>query len=145
MASVVALAMSAGLRAGESRPSGQEAPVPDVVYVGTPYDVVSAMLKMAKIKKEDLIYDLGCGDGRMVVLAAKKHGCRAVGYEIDPERVSAAVENIKRNGVGHLVKIVEADLFELDYSAADVILLYLLPEPCLPVLPHPVSLSSLQN
>jgi ribosomal protein L11 methylase PrmA len=101
---------------------------PDVVYVGTPYDVVSRMLKLAAVTKNDLVYDLGCGDGRMVVLAAKKYGCRGIGYDIDPERVAAAVENVKRNEVGRLVRIVQADLFKLDFREADVLSLYLLPE-----------------
>jgi ribosomal protein L11 methylase PrmA len=101
---------------------------PDVVYVGTPYDIVSTMLKMARIKKSDLVYDLGCGDGRILVLAAQKYGCRSVGYDIDPERVKASRENVARNGVEKLVKIVQADIFTLDLRRANVIPLYLLPE-----------------
>src|SRR5512135_3555047 len=85
-------------------PESEQFRTPDVVYVGTPYDIVSRMLKIASVKKQDLVYDLGCGDGRMVVLAAKKYGCRGIGYDIDPERVSAALENVKRNEVGRLVK-----------------------------------------
>jgi cyclopropane fatty-acyl-phospholipid synthase-like methyltransferase len=101
---------------------------PDVVYVGTPYDVVSAMLRLARVRKEDTVCDLGCGDGRMVVLAAEKYGCRGIGYDIDPERVIAALKNVRKNRVGHLVKIVQQDLFTLDFSAANVLSLYLLPE-----------------
>jgi SAM-dependent methyltransferase len=101
---------------------------PDVVYVGTPYDVVSRMLKMAQIKKSDLVYDLGCGDGRILVLAAQKYGCRGVGYDIDPVRVRESRENVARNKVEKLVKIVQADIFTLDLRKADVIPLYLLPE-----------------
>ncbi len=101
---------------------------PDVVYVGTPYDVVSRMLRMAQIKKSDLVYDLGCGDGRILVLAAQKYGCRAVGYDIDPVRVRASRENVARNKVGKFVQIVQADIFTLDLRKADVIPLYLLPE-----------------
>jgi SAM-dependent methyltransferase len=107
--------------------SGQER-TPDVVYVGTPYDVVSRMLGLARIGKDDVVYDLGCGDGRMVVLAAQKYGCRGKGYDIDPERVRAARANARSHGVDDLVEIVEADLFKLDFSAADVLSLYLLPE-----------------
>jgi len=114
--------------AREVRPQAQTVRTPDVVYVGTPYDVVSAMLKLARIKKDDLVYDLGCGDGRMIVLAAKRYGCRGIGYDIDPERVSAAVANVKRNKVEQLVKIVQADLFTLDFKDADVLSLYLLPD-----------------
>ncbi len=101
---------------------------PDVVYVGTPYDVASRMLKMAKIKKTDLVYDLGCGDGRLLVLAAQKYGCRGVGYDIDPVRVRESRENVARNKVEALVKIIQADIFTLDLRKADVIPLYLLPE-----------------
>jgi ribosomal protein L11 methylase PrmA len=101
---------------------------PDVVYVGTPYDLVSKMLQMAKVKRSDMVYDLGCGDGRMLVLAAQKYGCRGVGYDIDPERVRAARQNVARNQVENLVKIVQADIFKLDLSKADVLPLYLLPE-----------------
>ena len=101
---------------------------PDVVYVGTPYDIVSKMLKMARVKKSDLVYDLGCGDGRILVLAAQKYGCRGVGYDIDPERVRDSRENVVRNGVEKLVKIVQADIFTLDLRKATVIPLHLLPE-----------------
>jgi ribosomal protein L11 methylase PrmA len=101
---------------------------PDVVYVGTPHDIVAKMLKMAGIKKSDLVYDLGCGDGRILVLAAQKYGCRGVGYDIDPERVKASRENVARNGVENLVKIEQADIFTLDLRQANVIPLYLLPE-----------------
>ncbi len=101
---------------------------PDVVYVGTPYDVVSRMLTLAGVKKGDVVYDLGCGDGRMVILAAEKYGCRGVGFDIDPERISAALKNVRENGVAGLVTIVERDLFTVDLSEADVLLLYLLPE-----------------
>jgi SAM-dependent methyltransferase len=101
---------------------------PDVVYVGTPYDVVLRMLRLARVKKSDVIYDLGCGDGRMVVMAARKYGARGQGFDIDPERVNAARANVQRNGVGGLVSISQEDLFKLDFSAADVLSLYLLPE-----------------
>jgi ribosomal protein L11 methylase PrmA len=101
---------------------------PDVVYVGTPYDVVSKMLQMAQVKKGDLVYDLGCGDARMLILAAQKYGTKGRGYDIDPERVKASRENVARNNVGKLVKILQADIFTLDLSKADVIPIYLLPE-----------------
>jgi ribosomal protein L11 methylase PrmA len=123
----VAFLLCAGLQADDSRPQLDQTRTPDVVYVGTPYDVVSKMLKLAGVKKEDVVYDLGCGDGRMVVLAAKKYGCRGIGYDIDPERVTAALGNVKTNRVAHLVKIVQEDIFTLDFSNADVLPLYLLP------------------
>ena len=101
---------------------------PDVVYVGTPYDIVSKMLKMARVKKSDMVYDLGCGDARILVLAAQKYGCRGVGYDIDPERVKDSRENVAKNGVDKLVKIFQADIFTLDLRKASVIPIYLLPE-----------------
>jgi SAM-dependent methyltransferase len=100
---------------------------PDVIYVPTPHEVVDKMLRLAKVTKDDLVYDLGCGDGRIVVAAAKKYGCKAVGFDIDPKRVAEAKENVKKNKVEHLVTIEQKDIFELDLSKASVITLYLLP------------------
>jgi len=128
MVIAAALLLGASLKADGMRLPPHQAHTPDVVYVGTPYDVVSRMLKLAALKKSDVVYDLGCGDGRMIVLAAKKYGCRGIGYDIDPERVAAALENVRKNGVGDLVKIVQADLFTVDLSGADVLSLYLLPD-----------------
>jgi len=101
---------------------------PDVEFIPTPQDVVDKMLELAKVKKDDLVYDLGCGDGRIVVTAAKRYGCKAVGYDIDPQRVEESLENVEKNNVGHLVRIKQKDIFTLDLSEADVITLYLLPE-----------------
>lgn len=101
---------------------------PEVVYVGTPYDVVSQMLHMANVKKDDLLMDLGCGDGRMLVLAAQKYGARGIGIEIDPDMVREARRNAGRNNVSNLVQIIQADIFETDISEADILLIYLLPE-----------------
>lgn len=99
---------------------------PDVHFYPTPQAVVDKMLELAEIKKTDLVYDLGCGDGRIVVTAAKRYGCKAVGYDIDRERVKESLENVSMNGVGHLVTIRQKDIFTLDLSKADVITLYLL-------------------
>ena len=101
---------------------------PDVIYVPTPQAVVDRMLQMAEVKKDDLVYDLGCGDGRIVVTAAKKYGCKAVGFDIDPDRVKEARENVRKNAVGELVTIKQEDIFKQDLSKANVITLYLLPE-----------------
>ena len=101
---------------------------PDVHYVPTPQNVVDRMLELAEVKKDDLVYDLGCGDGRIVVTAAKKYGCKGVGYDIDPQRVRESLENVEKNNVGHLVRIEQKDIFTLDLSDANVITLYLLPE-----------------
>jgi precorrin-6B methylase 2 len=100
---------------------------PDVIFVPTPQDVVDKMLELAQVTKGDLLYDLGCGDGRIVVTAAKRYGCKAVGYDIDPERVNESLENVQKNNVGDLVTIEQKDIFTLDLSQANVITLYLLP------------------
>jgi len=100
---------------------------PDVIYVPTPNDVVAKMLELANVQKDDLLYDLGCGDGRIVVTAAKRFGCKAVGYDIDPKRVKESLENVAQNNIGHLVTIEQKDIFTLDLGKANVITLYLLP------------------
>ena len=99
---------------------------PDVIYVPTRQTVVDAMLTVAKVKAGDVVYDLGCGDGRIVVSAAKL-GARGIGIDIDPQRVSEANQNVQRNGVGDRVKILSQDLFTTDFSDANVVALYLLP------------------
>jgi SAM-dependent methyltransferase len=101
---------------------------PDARFVPTPQDVVEKMLELAKVKKTDVVYDLGCGDGRIVVTAAKKYGCKAVGFDIDPARVKDSLANVRKNKVEKLVTIQKKDLFTLDLSKANVVTLYLLPE-----------------
>ena len=90
--------------------NGQEVRKPDVIYVPTPQEVVNKMLELAQVKKTDLVYDLGCGDGRIVVTAAKKYGTKAVGFDIDPQRVKESRENVAKNNVEHLVKIEQKDI-----------------------------------
>ena len=109
--------------------AGQEAPTrrPDVIFVPTPEEVVEAMLQVANVTKNDIVYDLGSGDGRIPVTAAKKYGARGVGIDIDPQRIKEANENVAKNNVGHLVRIMNADLFTTDISEATVVTLYLLP------------------
>ena len=99
----------------------------DVIFVPTPQDVVDKMLELAEVKKGDLVYDLGCGDGRILVTAAKRYGCRALGYDLDPDRVKESRENVEKNQLGGLIRIEQKDIFTLDLSEADVITLYLLP------------------
>ena len=101
---------------------------PDVIYVPTPEAVVDRMLELAAIEPDDVVYDLGCGDGRIVIAAAQRYGVKAWGFDIDPERVAEARENAEAAGVEHLVTIEQKDIFELDLSPASVITLYLLPE-----------------
>jgi predicted RNA methylase len=100
---------------------------PDVIYVPTPQAVVDRMLELADIKKDDVVYDLGCGDGRIVISAAKKYGVKAVGFDIDPKRVKESQENVSLNHLEDLVTIKQHDIFELDLTKANVITLYLLP------------------
>jgi len=101
---------------------------PDVHFVATPHEVVEIMLRLADVKKDDLVYDLGCGDGRIVIAAAKKYGVRAYGFDIDPIRVEESIENVKKEKLEKLVTIKEQDIFDLDLSGASVITLYLLPQ-----------------
>lgn len=99
---------------------------PDVPYVPTTEPAVEAMLDLAKVTKNDVVYDLGCGDGRIVITAAKKFGARGVGIDINPERIAEARANAKKAGVEHLVKFIEQDLFEADIREASVVTLFLL-------------------
>ena len=101
---------------------------PDVPYVPTPEDVVEAMLKLANVTKNDVVYDLGCGDGRIVITAAQKYGARGVGVDINPERIQDSNANAKKAGVTDRVKFVQQDLFETDFREATVVMLYLLPD-----------------
>ncbi len=99
----------------------------DVPYVPTPPDVVEEMLKLAGVKKTDIVYDLGCGDGRIVVMAAQKFGARGVGIDINPERIQEAKQNAAAAGVTDRVKFIEQNLFDADIREATVVTLYLLP------------------
>lgn len=101
-------------------------PVPDVIYVPTPQAVVDAMLDLAQVTKDDTVYDLGSGDGRIVITAAKKYGARGVGIEIDPALVRTATENAAAAGVADRVRFVTGDLYAADISPATVVTLYLL-------------------
>ena len=98
------------------------------VFVPTPQDVVDKMLELAEVKKTDVVYDLGSGDGRIVISAAQKFGCRAVGYELDKELVAASRVKAEAAGVKSLVSFELQDLFTADLRDADVIAVYLLPQ-----------------
>jgi tRNA G10 N-methylase Trm11 len=99
---------------------------PDVIFVPTPPEVAEAMMKLASVTPKDLVYDLGCGDGAIVTMAAQKFGARAVGIDIDPQRVKEANERVQKAGVTDKVKILNADLFTSDIASATVVTLYLL-------------------
>lgn len=101
---------------------------PDVPYVPTPQPVVDAMLKLANVKKGDVLYDLGSGDGRIPITAAKKYGVRAVGIDINPERIEEANQNAKKAGVTNRVQFRQQDLFQTNLGEASVVTLYLLPD-----------------
>ena len=100
---------------------------PDVIFVPTPQEVVDAMLQMANVTAKDFVFDLGSGDGRIPITAAQKYGARAVGIDIDPQRIKEANENLAKANVGDKVKFLNQDLFETDISQATVVTLYLLP------------------
>jgi ribosomal protein L11 methylase PrmA len=101
---------------------------PDVIFVPTPQELVEDMLRLADVRKGDILYDLGSGDGRIPITAAKKYGIRAVGVDIDPARIAEAVENARKAGVSKLVEFRQQDLFESDFREATVVTLYLLPD-----------------
>ena len=100
---------------------------PDVPYVPTTEKAVQEMLKLADVRKTDIVYDLGCGDGRIVIAAAKTYGAHGVGIDINPVRIQEARDNAKKAGVEHLVRFEENDLFEADFHEATVVTLFLLP------------------
>ena len=124
--------------AGVARASDQRMPLlaqaqprtrtPDVIFVPTPNDVVNKMLEMAKVTAKDVVYDLGCGDGRIVITATQRYGCRGVGIDIDPERIREATGNVQKAKVADKVKLIQGDLFETAIGEATVVTLYLLTE-----------------
>jgi SAM-dependent methyltransferase len=120
---VVAVLSVATVAAQSAAPRRQ----PDVPYVPTTEAAVQTMLKLADVKKTDVVYDLGCGDGRIVITAAKSLGARGVGIDINPVRIGEANENAKKAGVEKLVRFEENDLFEADIHEATVVTLFLLP------------------
>ena len=130
MVKVVALAMTCVWASiALSGPAVQDRPAHDldVPYVPTPVKVVDAMLKMAQVTSNDVVYDLGCGDGRIVVMAAQKYGARGVGVDLDPRRIAEANENAKLARVTDKVRFVVQDVFDTDFSDATVVTLYMLP------------------
>ena len=108
-------------------PQGAPSRKLDVHYVPTPQVVVDKMLEMAQVRSSDVLYDLGCGDGRIVITAARDFGARGVGIDLDPERIAEARQNARSAGVTNRVRFRQADLFKSDFSGATVVTLYLLP------------------
>ena len=121
---------SPGDQAQSDSSATTEAPtrVPDVVYVPTPMSVVNEMLRLANVQSDDVIYDLGSGDGRIVISAAQQYGTRGIGIDIDPQRIQEANENAQKEEVSDRVQFLQQDLFEADFRNATVVTLYLLPE-----------------
>jgi precorrin-6B methylase 2 len=121
--STATLAIAVSLAAAQSSQPRRQ---PEVPFVPTTEEAVQAMLKLADVKKTDVVYDLGCGDGRIVIAAAKNYGARGVGIDIDPQRVREANENARKAGVQNLVRFEENDLFKADIRPASVVTLFLL-------------------
>ena len=119
-----ALAQTVSSHEGAAHKAAKRAP--DVPYVPTTEEAVAALLKLAGVKKSDVVYDLGCGDGRIVIAAAKNYGAHGVGIDINPERVMEARANAKKANVGKLVRFEENDLFLADIRPATVVTLFLL-------------------
>jgi len=103
-------------------------PPDEVPFVATPIELVDRMLELAQVKRGDVVYDLGSGDGRIPVTAAKRFGIRAYGIDIDPQRIAEANDNARRNGVAHLAQFRQEDLFKANFREATVVTLYLLPD-----------------
>ena len=124
---VLLLGGCAGLDA-ESRPTTSASRTPDVIWVPSPPEVIAAMLELADVRPTDVVYDLGSGEGEIVIEAARRYGVRAVGVEIDPERLDNAHKKAAAAGVTDRVTFVQRDLFEADISEATVVTLYLFPD-----------------
>jgi len=115
----------------KARISKVEPPLPreglPAPYIKTDEPIVEKMIELAELSQDDLVYDLGCGDGRLVITAALASGCRGVGFDIEPKRIAESQENASRQGVDDRVTFKEQDVFTVDLSEADVVLAYLLP------------------
>jgi SAM-dependent methyltransferase len=124
---LVSAAVASAVAAGVAAPSAGQTARPSLApYVPTPQEVVDRMLQLADVKAGDVVYDLGCGDGRLVITAAKRHGARGVGIDIDPARIAESRANAKKEGVEALVEFRQQDALTVDVSPASVVTLYLL-------------------
>lgn len=124
---VLAAVLTAPVAAQDTQQTKPALREPDIFYLPTPQPVVEAMLELANVTASDVIYDLGSGDGRIPITAAKKYGARGVGIDIQPKMVKEAGDNAIKEGVADKVKFLNADIFEHDFSDATVVTLYLLP------------------
>jgi SAM-dependent methyltransferase len=116
--------------------------IPDVRFAPSVGEAIDEILALARVTSRDLLYDLGCGDGCVVVTAARKCCCRAIGFDIDPQRVAESQENVRKNGLANLVQIKERDIFDVDLSEADVVTLYLLPNLNVRLIPQIMKMKS---
>lgn len=124
LAAVLAVAVAAQI--APPAVTARQPPESLAPYVPTPYDVVNRMLELAEVTRDDVVYDLGCGDGRIVITAAERFGARGVGIDYDPERIAEANANAARRGVQDLVTFIQQDAMQADVSEATVVTLYLL-------------------
>lgn len=131
-AALAGLALAPGL----ILPARARQALPKVPYVSTPPDIVARMLALAQVGKQDVVYDLGCGDGRIIIEAARRFGARGVGIDLDPARIAEAQANARLAGVQERVRFRQADLFQTDFSPATVVMLYLLFEVNLQLMPQ---------
>ena len=134
----ILVAVTLAIPAATAAQTATQSPLrsPDVIFVPTPPEVVAAMLKVAKVGKGDIVYDLGSGDGRIPIAAVKDFGAaRATGIDIDPQRIKEATANLQKAGVGDRVRFLNQDLFTTNLSEATVVTLYLLPSLNLKLLP----------
>ncbi len=133
---VLAAALLAAAALSAAVAAGSPAREPDVDFVPTPHKVVREMLRLARVTAADTVYDLGCGDGRILITAAGTVGARGRGFELDPFMAEEARLNAEKAKVSHLVTIEERDIFTVDLSSASVVALYLLPEINVKLLPQ---------
>jgi len=124
---LLAVALLVGCASSGPAAKAREAPKLDVVWVPTPPEVIEVMLNLANVGPKDLVYDLGCGEGEILIAAAKR-GARGVGVDLDPVRITNARANAKKAGVADRITFFQQDLFKTDVSKATVVTLYLLPE-----------------
>jgi SAM-dependent methyltransferase len=120
--------LGAATDASQSQAGEQEKIKLDVPYEPSSEDVVEVMLQLARVNKDDFVYDLGCGDGRIVIEAARRVGARGIGVDLDPERIRESVENARKGGVTDRIQFFQEDLFQTEISRATVVMLYLWPE-----------------
>lgn len=133
---VIACGSCPGRSAAQAPDDDEPSRTPDCVYVGTPYDVATKMVDVAGLKKGDVVCDPGCGDGRVLIAAAHRCGCRGTGYELDPRLANEARQIAKKRGVDRLVEVQIQDIFTADYRGYDVVLMYLLPDMIVRLLPE---------